>query len=146
MVGRLPKSLHATQHASRIECRGAAEATLSAAFGAALASPALRGIVLCPSNPFLSVQPILAVPGVRTAIARCPRVLAVSPIIAGQAVKGPAAKLMRELGMLRWTRARETWGQCMDTGYWPPYVEKCVESENPAMWALEREYELEVHR
>jgi len=84
---------------SRIEYRGAAEATPSAAFAAALASATLRGIVLCPSNPFLSVQPILAVPGVRAAIARCPRVLAVSPIVAGQAVKGPAAKLMQELGM-----------------------------------------------
>ncbi len=84
---------------SRIEYRGAAEATPSAAFAAALESASLRGIVLCPSNPFLSVQPILAVPGVRAAIMRCPRVLAVSPIVAGQAVKGPAAKLMQELGM-----------------------------------------------
>ena len=84
---------------SRIEYRGAAEAAPSAAFAAALESASLKGIVLCPSNPFLSVQPILAVPGVRAAIMRCPRVLAVSPIVAGQAVKGPAAKLMQELGM-----------------------------------------------
>lgn len=84
---------------SRIEYRGAAGAMPAAAFAAALAAETLLGIVICPSNPFLSVQPILEVPGVRAAIARCPRVLAVSPIIAGQAVKGPAAKLMRELGL-----------------------------------------------
>jgi LPPG:FO 2-phospho-L-lactate transferase len=57
-------------------------------------------IILCPSNPLLSIEPILQIPGIRTAIERrnAPCV-AVSPIIAGQAVKGPAAKLMGELGM-----------------------------------------------
>ncbi|MEP7290041.1 MAG: 2-phospho-L-lactate transferase [Chloroflexota bacterium] len=57
-------------------------------------------IVICPSNPLLSVEPILQIPGIRAAIAerRVPCV-AVSPIIAGQAVKGPAAKLMSELGL-----------------------------------------------
>lgn len=60
----------------------------------------LRAVVICPSNPFLSIEPILAVPGIRSAIARCPApVVAVSPIIAGQAVKGPTAKMMRELGL-----------------------------------------------
>jgi LPPG:FO 2-phospho-L-lactate transferase len=57
-------------------------------------------IVICPSNPMLSIEPILSVPGVRTALEQraCPCVV-VSPIIAGQAVKGPAAKLMKELSM-----------------------------------------------
>lgn len=66
----------------------------------ALAHDELRGIIVCPSNPWLSVDPILAVPGLRQALraARVP-VVAVSPIIAGQAVKGPAAKIMAELGM-----------------------------------------------
>ena len=60
----------------------------------------MRAVVLCPSNPFLSIEPILALPGLRTAIARCPApVVAVSPVIAGQAVKGPTIKLMRELGV-----------------------------------------------
>jgi LPPG:FO 2-phospho-L-lactate transferase len=56
-------------------------------------------IVFGPSNPFLSIDPILALPGIRDQIAhsRAPCV-AVSPIIGGQAVKGPAAKLMAELG------------------------------------------------
>ena len=59
----------------------------------------LRGIVVCPSNPFVSVAPILAVPGVRAALeqAKAPRV-AVTPIVGGQAIKGPAAKMLAELG------------------------------------------------
>ncbi|HEY8871632.1 MAG TPA: 2-phospho-L-lactate transferase [Stellaceae bacterium] len=69
-------------------------------FLAALADPALRAVVICPSNPFISIDPILAVPGIRTALRQCPApVVAVSPIIAGQAVKGPTAKMMAELGL-----------------------------------------------
>ena len=57
-------------------------------------------IVLCPSNPFLSVGPILAVPGVRDLLeSSCALRLAVSPIVGGAAVKGPAAKIMAELGL-----------------------------------------------
>jgi LPPG:FO 2-phospho-L-lactate transferase len=67
---------------------------------AALGHPALAGIVVCPSNPWLSVDPILAVPGLRQAIgAAGVPVVAVSPIVAGQAVKGPTAKIMQELGL-----------------------------------------------
>lgn len=55
-------------------------------------------VVICPSNPWVSVDPILAIPGVRAAIASRP-VIAVSPIIAGKAVKGPAAKMYSELGI-----------------------------------------------
>jgi LPPG:FO 2-phospho-L-lactate transferase len=69
-------------------------------FLAALADPKLRAVVLCPSNPFISIDPILAVPGVRAALRACRApVLAVSPIVAGQAVKGPTAKMMAELGL-----------------------------------------------
>jgi LPPG:FO 2-phospho-L-lactate transferase len=66
----------------------------------ALHSPALQAIVLCPSNPFVSIAPILALSGVRPALEqrRAPLV-AVSPIVGGQAVKGPAAKMMAELGI-----------------------------------------------
>lgn len=57
-------------------------------------------IVICPSNPMLSIEPILAVPGVRERVAaRRGKCVALSPFIGGQAVKGPAAKLMRERGM-----------------------------------------------
>lgn len=56
-------------------------------------------IVFCPSNPFLSVAPILALPGVRERIAVFPGPrVAISPIVGGQALRGPAAKLLRELG------------------------------------------------
>jgi LPPG:FO 2-phospho-L-lactate transferase len=55
------------------------------------------GIVIAPSNPFVSVEPILALPGVREAVASKPAV-AVSPIVGGEAIKGPAAKMLRELG------------------------------------------------
>lgn len=55
-------------------------------------------IVVCPSNPYLSVDPILAVPGFREALkeARAP-VVAVSPLVGAKAVKGPTAKIMAEL-------------------------------------------------
>ncbi|MGE0423387.1 MAG: 2-phospho-L-lactate transferase [Reyranellaceae bacterium] len=61
---------------------------------------AAHAIVICPSNPFISIEPILAVPGIREAIrAGGAPVVAVSPIIGGKAVKGPTAKMMAELGM-----------------------------------------------
>ena len=53
-------------------------------------------VVICPSNPWVSIDPILGVPGVRSALAGKP-VMAVSPLIGGQALKGPAAKMYREL-------------------------------------------------
>ncbi len=60
----------------------------------------LRAVVICPSNPFLSIEPILAIPDMRSAIEHCSApVVAVSPIIAGRAVKGPTAKMMREFGI-----------------------------------------------
>ncbi|HTV79600.1 MAG TPA: 2-phospho-L-lactate transferase [Steroidobacteraceae bacterium] len=65
----------------------------------ALGRPDLRAIVVCPSNPFVSVEPILAVPGMRAAIRRAAApVVAVTPIIGGRAIKGPAAKMLAELG------------------------------------------------
>ena len=79
---------------------GASAARMSAAFEAALADPALDAVVVCPSNPYLSIDPILAVPGVRAALAGCAApVVAVSPIVGGRAIKGPAAKIMEELGV-----------------------------------------------
>jgi len=57
-------------------------------------------IVICPSNPVISIGPILAVPGVREALtARRSRVIAISPIVAGAPVKGPADRLMAPLGI-----------------------------------------------
>jgi LPPG:FO 2-phospho-L-lactate transferase len=79
---------------------GAASAHPQADFMAALADPRLCAVVICPSNPYLSIDPILALPGVREALKACPApVVAVAPIIGGRAVKGPTAKMMRELGL-----------------------------------------------
>jgi LPPG:FO 2-phospho-L-lactate transferase len=85
-------------HSVRYE--GAAEARPAEAVLQALSDPSLAGVVLCPSNPHLSVAPILAIPGMRQALAasRTP-VIAISPIVGGKAVKGPAAKIMEELGL-----------------------------------------------
>jgi LPPG:FO 2-phospho-L-lactate transferase len=57
-----------------------------------------RAILIAPSNPFLSIDPILAMPPIRQALleTRVP-IVAVSPLVAGDAVKGPTAKIMREL-------------------------------------------------
>ena len=76
---------------------GSADAKPSPGFTAAL--DAATAIIICPSNPFLSVAPILAIPGVRDAIEGrgAPRI-AVSPIVGGAAVRGPAGKIMEELG------------------------------------------------
>ena len=78
---------------------GASEARASAEVHEALAAPGLRAIVICPSNPYLSIDPILATPNFRKLIeaAQGP-VVAVSPIIGGAAIKGPTTKIMRELG------------------------------------------------
>jgi LPPG:FO 2-phospho-L-lactate transferase len=59
-----------------------------------------EAIIVCPSNPFISVGPILAVPGIREALRQVrDRVAAVSPIVGGRALKGPAADMMRSLKM-----------------------------------------------
>jgi LPPG:FO 2-phospho-L-lactate transferase len=59
-------------------------------------------VVIAPSNPFVSVAPVLTVPGLRDAISRSRApVVAVSPIIGGDAVRGPAAQMMRSLGVER---------------------------------------------
>lgn len=82
------------------EFSGIETAKPSPGFLASLQNPGLDAIIICPSNPFVSVDPVLKVPGVMEAIkATSAPVLAVSPIIGGEAIKGPAAKMMAELGM-----------------------------------------------
>lgn len=79
---------------------GAGEARLNPAIEALFASGRLRAVVLCPSNPFVSIEPMLAVGPFRDLLRSTPApVVAVSPIIGGEAVKGPAAKMLRELGV-----------------------------------------------
>jgi LPPG:FO 2-phospho-L-lactate transferase len=75
--------------------------------GASDASPApglldaianAEAIILCPSNPFISIGPILAIPGIREALRlRRDKVAAISPIVGGKALKGPAAKMMKSM-------------------------------------------------
>jgi len=93
----------------RLQCRpvvrelafeGAEDALPHPDLLAALCDERLRAVIVCPSNPFISVEPILGVSGMRKALSACAApVIAVSPIIGGRAVKGPTAKMMAELGM-----------------------------------------------
>ena len=85
--------------ARAIRFAGTPGAAPSPGLAEALVRPDLAAVVLCPSNPFLSVDPILSVDGVREQLAalRVPFV-AVSPLVGGKAIKGPLAKLLGELG------------------------------------------------
>ena len=75
---------------------GVESAASAPGFLAALRDPTLRAVIICPSNPFISIDPILSLRGVRDALrTSAAPVVAVSPIIGGQAVKGPTAKMMR---------------------------------------------------
>jgi LPPG:FO 2-phospho-L-lactate transferase len=78
----------------------------------------VRAVVICPSNPFISIEPILAVPGMRAAIEGCEApVVAISPIVGGKAVKGPTAKMMQELGLaVTSASVAERYGDLLD-GY-----------------------------
>lgn len=103
--GRMPFQHYFVRRAcapivSGIEYHGATAAQPSPALSRALADPQLGGIFICPSNPYLSIDPILAVAGVRQMLARSTApIVAVSPLVGGKAVKGPTAKIMRELGI-----------------------------------------------
>jgi len=83
-----------------IRYEGAAQAEPPAGLVGDLRTGVYDAVVLCPSNPYLSIDPILAIPGWRAALraTRAPRI-AVSPLIGGEAVKGPTAKIMRELAL-----------------------------------------------
>jgi LPPG:FO 2-phospho-L-lactate transferase len=80
------------------EFTGAAEARLNPAIESLL--PGLKGIIICPSNPFVSVDPMLSIGDTRGRLADLPvPVVAVSPIVGGTAIKGPTAKMMAELSI-----------------------------------------------
>jgi LPPG:FO 2-phospho-L-lactate transferase len=75
---------------------GASEAT--PALGVLDAIADAEAIILCPSNPFISIGPILAIPGIREALQRRrEKVAAISPIVGGRALKGPAAKMLKSM-------------------------------------------------
>jgi LPPG:FO 2-phospho-L-lactate transferase len=79
---------------------GASEARPAPAATEAMTADGLAGIIVCPSNPWLSIDPLLSIPGWQDLLARrrapC---IAVTPLVGGQAVKGPTAKIMKELGL-----------------------------------------------
>ena len=83
-----------------IEFNGAGKARAHPDFAAMLNDDEPAAVILCPSNPFLSIDPILALKSIREGLrsTQAP-VVAVSPIVGGKALKGPAAKIMQELGM-----------------------------------------------
>ena len=83
-----------------IRFEGASDAEPAPGVVDAIGDSSNRAILIAPSNPYLSVDPILAVPGIRAALSTASvPVVAVTPIIGGAAVKGPTAKLMNELGI-----------------------------------------------
>ena len=83
-----------------IRFRGAAESAPAPGVLDAIGDPRNRAILIAPSNPFLSIDPILSVPGIAEALRAAPApVVAVSPLVGGKAIKGPTAKLMAELGL-----------------------------------------------
>ncbi|VAW03615.1 Lactyl (2) diphospho-(5')guanosine:7,8-didemethyl-8-hydroxy-5-deazariboflavin 2-phospho-L-lactate transferase [hydrothermal vent metagenome] len=79
---------------------GIDRASPSPGFLAALERPDLKAVIICPSNPFVSIDPIFSLPGVASILhERSVPIVAVSPIVGGKAIKGPAAKMMAELDM-----------------------------------------------
>lgn len=100
--GELPFQEYMVRLRTEVEVRGirfAGAEKAQPAPGVPDAITGARAVILAPSNPFVSIGPILAVPGIREALAttRAARV-AISPIIAGQVVKGPAAAMLASLG------------------------------------------------
>ncbi|MCH8225867.1 MAG: 2-phospho-L-lactate transferase [Chloroflexi bacterium] len=100
--GELPMQQYFVKQLAEPKVRGVRYAGAESA----LPSPGFQGaldqaklVVFCPSNPFLSLDPILAIPGVRESLKGFPgHRVAVSPIVGGAALRGPAAKIMSELG------------------------------------------------
>ncbi len=100
------RDLHIQEYLVRDACEPRISAVEYRGVGRARPAPgvleAIEGaevVILAPSNPLISIGPILAVPGVREAVAKAPLVLAVSPIVGGRAIKGPAVEMMQAVGL-----------------------------------------------
>ncbi|NNF64249.1 MAG: 2-phospho-L-lactate transferase [Acidimicrobiia bacterium] len=88
------------QHQDRVqELDFAGAATAEVAPGVIEALTSAELVVIAPSNPPLSIWPMLAIPAITTAVADHPNVVAVSPLFGGRALKGPAAEVMASLGL-----------------------------------------------
>lgn len=91
---------HCAPVVSGFEFEGSTSARLTPQIRCWLEDPALAGVVICPSNPFVSIDPILALAEFAEWLRSTPvPVVAVSPIVGGEAIKGPTAKMMRELAV-----------------------------------------------
>lgn len=91
---------HCAPSVQRITYEGAEQAHAAGDVLQQLAAGMFDAVIICPSNPYLSIQPLLAIPEWNAALQHSPApVIAISPIIGGNAVKGPTAKIMRELGI-----------------------------------------------
>lgn len=101
--GRLHLQEYFVREKCKPEVRGIVHENANAAKpapGVLEAIEAADGVVIAPSNPLISIGPILAVPGIREALrARRDRVVAVCPLVGGKSLKGPTDKMMRELGL-----------------------------------------------
>ena len=85
---------------SAIRYEGATRAPPTAALASLLTDPDLAAIFIAPSNPYLSIDPMLAIPSLAAALrSSAAPVIAISPIVGGRALKGPTAKIMEELGV-----------------------------------------------
>lgn len=88
-----------TPEVRQVVFRGAEQAEMTAEVKAALTASDLAAIIVCPSNPYLSIAPILAVPGMREAlIDSAAPVVGITPVVGGEAIKGPTAGMMRTFG------------------------------------------------
>ncbi len=91
---------HAEPRVTAIRYEGALRAPPAAALASLLTEPDLAAIFIAPSNPWLSIDPILAIPSLAAALrSSTAPVIAIAPIVGGQALKGPTAKIMTELGL-----------------------------------------------
>lgn len=98
--------LHIQEYLVRYQCRPTVQALRYLNMDGAQPAPGVEdsirradALLICPSNPFISIGPILAVPGIRHWVeSTSAPVIAVTPIVGGQALKGPAAKMLQELG------------------------------------------------
>lgn len=101
-MGDMPFQEYMVKHRWQVDIekiRFVGAETASPAPGVPEALESAERIILAPSNPYISIGAILAVPGIREALekAKCP-VIAVSPIVGGKAIKGPAARLLEQFG------------------------------------------------
>jgi len=86
--------------AIRFEYTGAETARVNPHIETWLGSENLAGIILCPSSPFTSIGPILSMPVLHKALQKCAApVVAISPVVGGESLKGPLAKIMREMNV-----------------------------------------------